>query len=94
VFFKDVQHAVPVGLMMLGYLAPVYYPLSLVPERFHTVYLLNPVAAVLTLYHEILYEGRFPSTTLLATSALLAAVVCVIGAGLFRRQRALFAEII
>ena len=94
VFFKDVQHAVPVGLMMLGYLAPVYYPLSLVPERFRTVYLLNPVAAVLALYHEILYEGRLPSPMLLVGSAALATVVCVIGVGLFRRQRALFAEII
>jgi len=94
VFFKDVQHAVPVGLMMLGYLAPVYYPLSLVPERFRTVYLLNPVAGVLALYHEILYEGRLPSPMLLVGSAALATVVCVIGVGLFRRQRTLFAEII
>jgi homopolymeric O-antigen transport system permease protein len=79
---------------MLGYLSPVFYPLSLVPERFQPVYLLNPVAAVLTLYHEILYEGRFPSATLLAGSAALSVVACAIGIVVFRRQRALFAEII
>jgi ABC-type polysaccharide/polyol phosphate export permease len=65
-----------------------------VPERFRTVYLLNPVAAVLALYHQILYEGRWPSAVLFASSAALATVVCVIGVGVFRRQRALFAEII
>lgn len=94
VFFKDVQHAIPVALMMLGYLSPVFYPLSLVPERFHTVYLFNPVAAVLTLYHEILYEGRLPSLALLASTAVVSLLVCGVGTALFHRQRALFAEII
>src|SRR5688500_1788580 len=94
VFFKDVQHGVPVALMMLGYLSPVFYPMSLVPEHFRTAYLMNPVAAVLTLYHQTLYEGRFPSISLLAASAVLSVTVCALGVALFRRQRALFAEII
>src|SRR5687768_10572733 len=94
VFFKDIQHAVPVALMMLGYLSPVFYPMSLVPERFHAIYLLNPVAALLTLYHEILYEGRFPAFALLMGTVASAIIACVIGVILFRRQRALFAEII
>ena len=94
VFFKDVQHAVPVALMMLGYLSPVFYPVSLVPERFRAVYLLNPVAALLTLYHDILYEGRFPALALLSGSVAMSAIICIAGVMLFRRQRALFAEII
>jgi lipopolysaccharide transport system permease protein len=94
VFFKDIQHAVPVALMMLGYLSPVFYPMSLVPERFRAIYLLNPVAALLTLYHEILYEGRLPSLALLSGSVAMSVIICVAGVMLFRRQRALFAEII
>ena len=94
VFFKDIEHAVPVALMMLGYLSPVFYPMSLVPDRFRTIYLLNPVAALLTLYHEILYEGRFPSLALLSGSAAMSVVICAAGVVLFRRQRRLFAEII
>ena len=94
VFFKDLQHGIPVALMMLGYLSPVFYPLSLVPERFHAAYLMNPVAAILTLYHETVYEGRFPSLVLLGSSAALSVIACAIGVALFRRQRALFAEIV
>jgi ABC-type polysaccharide/polyol phosphate export permease len=94
VFFKDVQHAVPVALMMVAYLSPVFYPMSLVPERFHTVYLMNPIAAMLTLYHQVLYEGRFPGATLLFGTLLTSLILCGVGVVLFRRQRALFAEII
>ena len=94
VFFKDVQHGVPVALMMLGYLSPVFYPISLVPERFHAVYLMNPVAAMLTLYHQTLYDGQFPSLALLAWSATISLLACAVGVALFRRQRALFAEIV
>jgi ABC-2 type transport system permease protein len=94
VFFKDVQHGVPVALMMLGYLSPVFYPISLVPERFHALYLMNPVAAMLTLYHQTLYDGQFPSLALLAWSATISLLACTVGVALFRRQRALFAEIV
>ena len=94
VFFKDVQHAVPVALMLLGYLSLVFFPASLVPEPFRTVLLLNPVAALLTLYHAVLYEGRFPPAEQLGFAALLAVLAWVVGVTLFRRKRALFAEIV
>lgn len=94
VFFQDVRHALPVALTILAYLAPVFYPAAAVPARVRALYLLNPVAALLTLYHEVLYEGRVPPIAQLGTMTALAVAIFVLGYAAFRRVRAHLAEIV
>lgn len=94
VFFHDVQHALPVALTLLGFISPVYYPLSLVPEGLRWLFRLNPFANVLTLYHAVLHEGRFPTAGELGLAAAAALLSVTIGALLFRWKRPFFAEIV
>jgi lipopolysaccharide transport system permease protein len=94
VFYYDVYHALPIALTSLFYLSPVFYPASLVPEAYRTLYLLNPIAGLLTLYHDVLYAGQWPSATLLAGTMVQAAVVYVFGYAVFHRYAAVFAEIV
>jgi len=94
VFYYDVYHALPIALTSLFYLSPVFYPASLVPEAFRTLYLLNPIAGLLTLYHDVLYAGQWPSATLLAGTMAQAAVVYALGYAVFHRYAAVFAEIV
>lgn len=94
VFFRDLQHALPAVLMMLMYLSPVFYPADLVPAAFRHLYDLNPIASVLTLFHETLYSGRMPSLSRLVTAVLFSAAIFVAGYTIFRRERDLFPEIV
>jgi ABC-type polysaccharide/polyol phosphate export permease len=94
VFFHDVQHALPAALLMLAYLSPVFYPAQYVPASVRPLYLLNPVAALLTLYHTALYEGRVPPAAQLGAAAAVALAVFLLGYAAFRRYRAVFAEIV
>ena len=94
VFFKDAEFALPVSFTLLGYLSPVFYPLSLVPEAWRTVYSLNPLVGILELFHTILYEGRIPPGRDVLVSATIVAVSLAVGVRLFRWKRDLFAEIV
>jgi ABC-type polysaccharide/polyol phosphate export permease len=94
VFYSDVQHAVPILLLMLFYLSPVFYPASLVPENLRPFYFLNPVAGLLTLFHDTLYSGKWPSLTLLLGVSLAAIGLCALGYAIFNRYKRLFAEIV
>lgn len=94
VFFEDVQHAVPVALTMLTLVSPVYYPMSYVPTGWQPILSLNPFAGMLHLYHVTLYEGAFPATSELVTSAVVAVVCFASGVLLFRWKREFFAEVI
>ena len=92
--FRDVQHGLPVALTMLMYASPVFYPARLVPGEFSTLYLVNPFAQILTLFHVVLYEGRLPTALQLAVATTTSLAVYVAGHLQFRRRRALLPEII
>lgn len=94
VFYKDVEHALPIALTALFYLTPVFYPVTMVPEWLRPLFLANPVAQLITLYHQVLYEGRFPDVELLATASIFAAVLLGAGFAVFNRYKGVFAEIV
>lgn len=94
VFYHDVYHALPIALASLFYLSPVFYPASMVPEALRTLYFLNPIAGLLTLYHDVVYAGQWPSAVLLAGTALQAAIVYAFGYAVFHRYASVFAEVV
>jgi ABC-type polysaccharide/polyol phosphate export permease len=94
VFYKDVDHAVPIALLALFYVSPVFYPASMIPEPFQALYLANPVAQLLTLYHTVLYEGAMPGPALVAAACATTALVALGGYAIFRRFDPLFAEVV
>ncbi|MEP6688993.1 MAG: ABC transporter permease [Gemmatimonadales bacterium] len=94
VFYHDVYHALPIALTSLFYLSPVFYPASMVPESARMLYFLNPVAGLLTLYHEVVYAGHWPSSTLLGGTILEAVIVYAFGYAVFHRYASVFAEVV
>ena len=94
VFYHDVHHALPIALASLFYLSPVFYPATMVPEALRAVYFLNPIAGLLTLYHDVVYAGQWPSALLLGGTALETALVCAFGYAVFHRYASVFAEVV
>ena len=86
--------ATPIALTTLFYLSPVFYPAVMVPAAAQGVYFLNPIAGLLTLYHDVLYWGRMPSLHLLGGMLLAAVTIYLAGYALFRRYAAIFPEIV
>jgi lipopolysaccharide transport system permease protein len=94
VFYHDVQHAVPLLMATLFYLSPVFYAVSLVPESVRPLFMVNPIAGLLTLYHSVIYLGVLPPLTdVLITSAISIALL-VIGYAAFTRYEPLLAEVV
>ncbi|HEX5438861.1 MAG TPA: ABC transporter permease [Gemmatimonadaceae bacterium] len=94
VFYHDVQHALPIVLLILFYVSPVFYPARMVPAALRGIYLLNPIARLLTLFQTVLYDGRMPSAAAFANLFLIAIPVCLVGYAIFARYQAVFAEIV
>ena len=93
VFRRDLKHIVTLGLSFGLYVAPVLYPLSVVPERFRTLFLLNPLAVLMHEYRICFLEDRppeFPALLLLASAVSLTTLIA--GYAFLKRYEHRFAE--
>lgn len=58
--FRDIKYVVEVMLLFWFYLTPIFYPLTLIADRsslFFKLYMLNPLAQIITLYRVTLLGG-------------------------------------
>jgi len=86
VFVRDVEHVLMPLLMILMYLTPILYPLTLVPERLRPWVAANPFAWLVGRLRDALLEGRI---------ALLPedAVALVFAVGVFAAGRWVFCRL-
>lgn len=91
---RDLIHVMPVVLQLLLYLAPVIYPLAIVPESYRSLYLMNPLAVVFAAFEETLFLGRFTLGLELAASAGVSVVVLALGYRLFKQQEWRIADLL
>jgi homopolymeric O-antigen transport system permease protein len=94
VFYRDVRFVIPLVTQLWLYATPVIYPVSLVPEPFRKVYMLNPMAGIIDSYREVLLHGRSPNLEYLAFSVVISTGVLFSGYRLFKRAEMTFADVI
>lgn len=94
VLYRDVRFIVPLGLQVWLYLTPVIYPVTVVPEKYLPLYMLNPMAGIITAYRQIILFGESPTWTYLAISGVEAALIFFIGYWVFKKLEVSFADII
>ena len=86
VIYRDVAYLVSTGLLLLYWLTPVIYPLTVVPEPWQQLLTIaNPLAAILTALRGAVMLGQWPSPRLWLGA--LAPTVASLAAGwaIFRR---------
>jgi ABC-type polysaccharide/polyol phosphate export permease len=93
VMFYDVQQALPIVIMSLFYLSPVFYPVAMVPEPIQLLYYLNPLAGILELFHAVLYDGAWPSMALVGWVAVGSTGFLALGYWVFNRFKETCVEI-
>jgi len=60
VHFRDMKYIMQALLQAWFYLSPVLYPVSMIPEEWHSLYNLNPAANIVELYRCALYSHTVP----------------------------------
>lgn len=91
--YRDVQHAIPFVMQVWMYATPVVYPASVVPEKWRTLFALNPLAGIIEAYRAATLGRQIP-WQLLAVSAATTLVGVAIGSWQFRRMERVFADVV
>lgn len=90
--YRDLAMVVGFGVQLWMYATPVAYDLSLIPERFQAVYLLNPVAPVITLFRCAFLGVGQPHPGAYAISWVVTLAVLLVGILLFNRVEKTFMD--
>jgi len=92
--YRDVQFVLPVATQLLLYASPVAYAASRVPEKWHTLYYLNPLVAAIEGLRWSLLGTPAPSAGSVLYASAMAVLALIAGAVVFRRMERGFADVI
>jgi lipopolysaccharide transport system permease protein len=59
--YRDMAHLVTFAVQLWMYATPIVYPLSMVPEKWRSLYMLNPVVPVLEGFKHAFFSTGMPS---------------------------------
>jgi homopolymeric O-antigen transport system permease protein len=93
VHYRDVKHALSFVVQLIMYSTPVVYPASIVPEKWQTVYALNPMVGVIEGFRAALLGTRSMPWAWIAIGAASASLLLASGLMYFRYRERLFADV-
>jgi teichoic acid transport system permease protein len=91
VYFRDLANFLPYLLRVWVYVSPILYFASRVPDRYHILLTLNPIASILTAWSDILIFGRTPDPADIAQGTAWAFGIFVVGSLFFVSREREFA---
>jgi len=94
VFVRDISFALPLGMQLWMYASPVIYPLSVVPNRWRNLYLLNPMTGIIDSYRRVVLFGQPPDFQYLGIATALTAVLCFLGYGYFKKLELAMSDVL
>ncbi len=94
VYIRDMRYVVESANVVLFWLVPIFYSFQIIPQRYHLIYQLNPVSAVVLACRNILLDGIAPPTSLLWKLLAVSCLSLFAGGGLFRRLKRRFADLV
>jgi lipopolysaccharide transport system permease protein len=92
--FRDVAHLTEVGLVLVFWVTPIIYPVSMVPPAYQPLVQLNPLASFAIAYQDLLFFGRLPSFGVVVVLLVWTAALCVAGHLTFKWYDPAFAELV
>lgn len=90
---RDVGSVMPLLLQIWMFLSPVIYPSSLIPEKYQSLYLINPMATIIESYRSAALGVPAPSVAAMWTASVIAIVAFASGYAYFKHVEVRFADI-
>lgn len=92
--YRDVQYFIPFLTQFWLLASPIAYPLNQIPEKWQTLYMLNPMVGVVESFRWALVGGDPVPTFALVSTAVISLVVLISGLFYFRRMERTFADMV
>lgn len=92
--YRDIKYTIPFLVQFWMFASPVVYPVSMLPEKYHLIYAINPMTGVIEGFRSALLGTVVFPTQMLLISTLVSLMLFIIGALYFRQTERFFADVI
>jgi ABC-type polysaccharide/polyol phosphate export permease len=87
VFFRDIEHIYSVFIMILQFASAIFYPASIIPDKYQFILHYNPVLYYIQGFRDIVYSGIPPSATNLLICIFISIISMVMGILVFEKNQ-------
>ena len=94
VFIRDIGQTIGIVTTVMLFMAPVFYPLSAMPEKYHPLILANPLTFIIEQAREVLIYGHLPNWFGLGIYMVIASAVAWAGFAWFQKTKKGFADVL
>jgi lipopolysaccharide transport system permease protein len=94
VFLRDVGQTIGIVTTVLMFLAPVFYPVTALPEEFRPWLMANPLTFIIEQARDVLIWGRVPDCSGLGAYTVVAIATTWLGYVWFQKTRKGFADVL
>jgi lipopolysaccharide transport system permease protein len=94
VYLRDVGQTIGIITMVMMFLAPVFYPVTSLPQEYRPWLMANPLTFIIEQTREVIIWGHRPDWIGLGIYTLLAITVAVAGYAWFQKTRKGFADVL
>jgi lipopolysaccharide transport system permease protein len=94
VFIRDIGQTINIITTVMMFLAPVFYPVTALPEKLRPIIMANPLTFIIEQAREVLIWGHLPDWFGLGVYMLVAIAVAWAGFAWFQKTRKGFADVL
>ena len=92
--YRDIRYTITFLVQFWMFASPVVYPVSMIPEKYHLIYAINPMTGVIEGFRSALLGTVAFPTQMLLVSTLVSIIIFIAGALYFKRTERYFADVI
>jgi lipopolysaccharide transport system permease protein len=94
VFLRDIGQTIGIFTTVLMYISPVFFPITVMPEKYRPIIMANPLTFIIEQAREVLIWGHLPDWWGIGIYTLVASVFTWVGFIWFQKTRKGFADVL
>jgi len=94
VFMRDIGQIMNIILQFWFWLTPVVYMMSIVPQKYHWLFMLNPLTGIIMGYQNVLLYDKAPDLSILVYPTLFSIVMLILSFIIFKKASEEMADVL
>ena len=72
-------------ILQIGFwISPIAYPIEIIPAKYLNIYMLNPLANLITISRGVVLDNKFPNPKMMLTSFITLLIILMLGYAIYK----------